>query len=170
MPKSKINDRVVGKPINLDDIFDDGWMFSMENPSLSGEAWIKALEQCLVSEENETGGGISMKYDPIYRMAKKQCQKNLLKELIGQVLLYHFIRNETFYIDKSEYPELVNREFSITDEMLSDGEVSKIASLNDNYALPEDLRDRAIFLVQNYLEEKALDTEPELHEIYQRIP
>jgi hypothetical protein len=63
---------------------------------------------------------------------------------------------------QSEYPELVNREFSITDEMLSDGEVSKILSLNNNYAPAEDLRGRAIFLVQNYLEEKAFDNEPEL--------
>jgi hypothetical protein len=51
-----------------------------------------------------------------------------------------------------------------------DGEVNKIVSLNDNYAPAEHLRGRAIFLVQNYLEEKALDTEPELQKIYQKIP
>jgi hypothetical protein len=96
--------------------------------------------------------------------------RDSFKKLVGQVLLYHFIRNEPFYIEKSEYPELVNRDFAITDEMFSDVEVSKILSLNDNYAPAEELRSRVIFLVQNYLEEKALDTEPELQKIYQRIP
>jgi hypothetical protein len=56
MPKSKISDRVVGKQINLDDIFDDGWMSSLANPSLSPDEWMNALEKCLVSEENETEG------------------------------------------------------------------------------------------------------------------
>jgi hypothetical protein len=110
-----------------------------------------------------------MKYEPIYRIANKQFSNDLLKKLVGQVLLYHFINEEPFHIEKSEYPELVNRDFVITDEMLSDFEVSKVLSLNDNYAPPEDLRDRAIFLVQVYLEEKALDNEPELQKIYQKL-
>lgn len=56
MRKSKISDRVAGKPINLDDIFDDAWMSSLQNPSLSPDEWMNALEKCLVSEENETEG------------------------------------------------------------------------------------------------------------------
>jgi hypothetical protein len=110
-----------------------------------------------------------MKYEPIYRVAKQQFQNNLLNVLVGQVLLYHFFMDEPFSIMKSEYPELLNRQFSITDEMLSGHEFAKILCLNDNYAPAEDLRSRAVFLVQNYLEEKALDNEPELQEIYQRI-
>jgi chromosome condensin MukBEF MukE localization factor len=110
-----------------------------------------------------------MKYEPIYRVARQQFQNNHLNMLVGQVLLYHFFMNEPFHIAQSIYPELANRDFPITDEMLSSHEFAKILCLNDNYLPPEDLRDRAIFLIQVYLEERALDTEPELQKIYQRI-
>jgi hypothetical protein len=49
------------------------------------------------------------------------------------------------------------------------GEVNNVLGLNDNYAPAADLRYRAIFLVQNYLEERALDTESELQKIYQKL-
>jgi hypothetical protein len=108
---------------------------------------------------------MKLKHETIYRIARQECRKNFLKELIGQTLLYHFGRSEPFYILESEYPQLVGRDFSITDEMLQVGEVNKILELNDNYPGAEDLRDRAILLVPNYLEEKALDNEPHLKEI-----
>ena len=110
-----------------------------------------------------------MKYEPIYRIARQQFQNNHLNMFVGQVLLCHFLMDEPFHIAQSIYPELVGRDFSITDEMLSGREIAKILCLNDNYLPAEDLRDRAIFLIQVYLEERALDNEPELQKIYQKI-
>ena len=54
--KSKINNRVDTKSLNLDKLFDDQWMSSLENPSLSPDEWMEAFEKCIVSEENEIKG------------------------------------------------------------------------------------------------------------------
>jgi hypothetical protein len=56
MRKSKISDKVIDRAINLEDIFDDGWIFSLNDSSLTPEEWMNALEKCLVSEQSETEG------------------------------------------------------------------------------------------------------------------
>jgi hypothetical protein len=44
MTKS-IDNRIDTKPLNLDEIFDDDWLNSLENPSISNDDWFKNFEQ-----------------------------------------------------------------------------------------------------------------------------
>lgn len=76
----------------------------------------------------------------IGKCARNACERELLQKYVSQLLLYHFIEDD--------YP--------ITLDTLTDNSKAKIMSLHDMHSedLSEDLRERAIDLVETYLGKK----------------